>query len=133
MATGPRLRTGAAFFDALADATPPGLFYMGTMLPQDGSSPTDLTYAAPSGRWPLGGHAFWLWPAGHCLNIPAHKLATASSEDLDMLSRNEHPRWRSTYTKTAELMGYEFLGHISHWALEEYVRCPGTVGGDNWR
>ena len=87
----------------------------------------------PPGQYALDADAWWLWPKGHCLCIPARKLAALTRDDLKMLAENEHPFWWAHYDKEAVHNNYHALGHLPADAMSEFRRDPGVNREKRWR
>ena len=88
---------------------------------------------APPGQYALDADAWWLWPKGHCLCIPARRLAALTRDDLAMLAENEHPVWWADYHNDSYWHSYQILGHLPAHALSEFRRDPGVNNEQKWR
>ena len=110
-----------------------GVTYAGTMLPKDGTSKVELVHEAPLGLKQLEGDAFWLWPAGHCLRVPAKCLAAMESAELDALATNTHDDFSYTFAMADEDMASVHLGYAENKMLEPFLRDTGTVAEERWR
>ena len=120
------------FFDNVAALMTPPLMYWGTAVPTDWFAEPTIIHATPEGANPLDATVYWLWPAGHCLEMPTRTLAAASPTELRRLAKNRHTRWRITYKDVAAKLGYRCLGHIDREELDVFFQDMGTVGGQEW-
>jgi len=102
--------------------------YEGTMRSGDPA----FVRKVPLGNYALDADAWWLWPYyGHCLCIPARKLAALTSKDLQMLAENKHPAWRNDY-KVLKKSGYSALGIMPKDSMDSFLRNPGLNVEHNW-
>lgn len=81
----------------------------------------------PSCPYSLDMNAYWQWPDGHSICIPARDLAAMSDADLAMLSNNTHPEWQTDQDLRKEhgALGGKFLAEtrLSNKCRSDAIAC----------